>query len=108
MRIAGHAEVLPMPPIRAELDGVVAHDVRGIADPLEFVLLLIERAVARVHGQRVAEIKSAGSVQDEVGHAGSVIVVQVETGNARILGRGSAHAVGIDEYAIAEKAEAEV
>ena len=46
VRIAGHAQVLPVAPVDAELEGVVADDVGGVADPLEFVLLLVQRAVA--------------------------------------------------------------
>ena len=46
MRIAGHAQVLPVTPVHSEFDGVVAPDVGCVADPLEFVLLLVQRAVA--------------------------------------------------------------
>ena len=66
VRVAGHAQVLLVAPVDAELERVVADDVGGVADPLEFVLLLVQRAVAAIDAQRVAEVETAGAVQGEV------------------------------------------
>src|SRR5262249_733249 len=46
VRIAGHAQILLEAEVDTELDRVIAAYVRRIAHPLEFVLLLVKRAVA--------------------------------------------------------------
>ena len=65
MRIAGHSQVLLPTDIDAEFDGVIAERVRHVADPLELVLLLVERAVAGIGSQRIAELEAAGAVEPE-------------------------------------------
>src|SRR5262249_51550035 len=108
VRIARHAQILRIPEIAAELEGMVPEGVRDVADPLELILLLVERTVARVDSQGVAELKASRAVQREGGHAGGVIVINVQARDACILGGGCAQPVRIDEDPIAEEAEAEV
>ena len=48
---AGHAQVLLPPDIRSEFQRVIAECAGHVADPLKFVLLLVQRAVAGVGGR---------------------------------------------------------
>src|SRR5712692_5544884 len=87
---------------------MVSASVSSVADPLKLVLLLIQRAVTRIHSERIPELKASGAVQRERGQAGGVIVVHVQAGDAGILGGRSAQSVRIDKNSIAEETEAEV
>src|SRR5262245_33464220 len=82
--------------------------MRDVADPLELVLLLVERAIAGVDAQRIPERNASSAVQSEGGHAGSIEVINVQARNAGVLGRRGPQPVRIDEDPIAEEAEAEV
>src|SRR4051812_39554153 len=103
MRIAGHAEVLPVAPIETELERVIAKRVGGVTDPLEFVLLLVERAVALIDGKGVTKVKAAGAAQRESRHARGVIGIEVQAGDARVFRRRCAKSVRVDEHAVAEE-----
>src|SRR5690242_20012855 len=87
---------------------MIAEDTGHVTDPLKFVFLLVERAVALVDAQRISEGEAAGAVERKRRHSGGVIVVQVQSGDASVLRRRRSEAVRVDEDAVAEKAEAKV
>src|SRR5262245_7005422 len=88
MRVAGHAQVVGAANVGAELESVIADELRRVADELELVLVLIERAVAAVDAQAGAEIRVRNSVAlDESGEKAGTEVVEVETLDAGLLSR---------------------
>src|SRR5207253_9021219 len=87
VRRARHAQILRITQVAAELERVVPEGVRDVADPLVLVLLLVERAIAGVDAQRIPERKATRAIQGEGGHAGGVVVIDVQARNAGILGR---------------------
>src|SRR5262249_37835823 len=108
VRIARDAQILRISQVAAELEGMIPEGVRDVADPLELVLLLVQRAIAGVDAQRIPERKASSAVQSEGGHAGSIEVIKVQARNAGVLGGRSPQPVRIDKDPIAEEAEAEV
>ena len=62
MGVARHPEVVRAPHVDADLDVVVAEQLREVADQLQLLFVLIERAVAAVDAQARAELEVAGPV----------------------------------------------
>src|SRR5262249_41759081 len=58
--------------------------------------------------RRGGERNPASARQVEARHAGGVVIIQVQAGNARVLCRRRSQAIRIDEHAITEEAEAEI
>src|SRR5581483_612392 len=92
---------------------MVSGRVRQIIDKLELILLFIEGAVTRVRGQRIPKSKTAdriaaGAQKIDVRHPGRIVIVQVESRNAYILGRRRSQPIRIHKHAITEKAETKV
>ena len=89
VRIARHAQVVRAANVDAELEAVVAVELRQVADNLELLLVLIERAVAPVHAKTRPEFEGAlfaGAVPvDEARRqAGAERAVGVEARNAGV------------------------
>src|SRR5260370_20021818 len=97
-----------MPEIGVELQRMIAPRVGPVGDPLELVFLLIQRTVALVDGKRITKRKAPDAAQREGGHSRRVVIVQVQSGDAGILGGRSAQAVWIHQHAIAEESKAKV
>ena len=114
MPVARNPQVHRVPDIGAELDGVIALELRPVVDELELPLVLTQRTVAARELQRVAEVElvariaaRAIAVEEKRRHAPAEII-DVQSGNARI-GRGVRIAAArIDVDAIAEPAESHV
>jgi hypothetical protein len=57
MRVARDAQVPGAPHVDTELDAVVALQLRDVADQLQLLFVLVERAVAPVHAKAGAELE---------------------------------------------------
>src|SRR6185436_18901014 len=108
VRIARHSQILVKTEIGAELERVIPKRVCNITDPLILVLLLIKRAVALVDPKRVSKRKGSCAIQNEGGHAGSIIVIQVQARNACIPRRRGAQPVRVHKYPIPEEPKTEI
>src|SRR5437879_1281610 len=110
MLVAWDAQVASLADVGAELEGVVALDLRPVIDELDLFLIHNQRAVTAVDSQSVAELeKVIAIVVDEEGrHPSGKGCVQIDAGNSRVLGRRGLQAVGDHVDLVAEKAEAEV
>ena len=89
MPVAGHAQVVGEADIGAELEAVIALDFGPVVHELVLVLILEERAVARVLSQVVSETKIAGArhADSESRHSCGVRCVNVQSRDSRIFGR---------------------
>ena len=110
VRIARDAQVVRAPDVDAGLEGVAADQLGHVADELQLVLVLFERAVAAVGVEAGAEDEPAVAVAIDVAgrQAGGEGVVQVQPGNAGVGGRRGAVVERQHVDVVAEEAEAEV
>ena len=106
--VARHAQVVGAPNVGPELDGVVAQNLRPVVDELKLLFVLVERAVAAVHAERVAEFEKAVAVavDEERGHAAGEIVEFSRV--CRRPRRARARPFGGHENLIAEQAEPKI
>src|SRR5262249_33090048 len=80
MGVARHPQIIGAADVGAELERVIADEFRCIADKLQLVLVLIERAVASVDAQTGTEIYVPSAVAvDESGEKSGTEVVEVES-----------------------------
>src|SRR6516225_8377142 len=89
--------------VQSDLNGVVAPHVGPIVDKLELLLLLDQRAVTHI-----TEEEAAQAPEKEVRHPGGKIVVEVQTGDARIFRRARTHPVEVFKHPITKEPEAKV
>ena len=110
MLIARHAKIVSLADVGAELYRVAALNSRPVVHELNLFLVLIQRAVAAVDAQRIAELEEviAVIVDEEGRHAARETVRQVQAGDTGVLGRRGVEAVRHHEHLITEEAEAEV
>ena len=105
--VAGNAQVLGIPNVSAKFQSVVAPDVGPVIHPLPLLLFFIERTIALVVTQRVTEVKAPSAVDKERRHSRSNRV-EIQAGDARVLGRSRAQAVRVHEHTVTVEPETEV
>src|SRR5215471_20539732 len=88
VRVARHPQVVSVPDIASELDGVTAANVRPIVHKLVLVLAFGQRAVALIVAQGVAKLEVLGARDRNIEewHSGGVRVIDVQAGNSGVLG----------------------
>src|SRR5204863_332725 len=74
MLVARDAQITSLANIGAELESVVALDLRPVVDELDLLLVLDQRTVARVDSESVAELEQVIAVVVEVNGARSRVV----------------------------------
>src|SRR5262245_6545239 len=110
MDIARHAQVVSATNVNAELERVVADEFRRVADELELVFVLIERAVATVDAQAGAEVDilKIAVALDKTGEEAGAEVIQVQSRHACVGGRVLAKVEWQHVDFVTEEAEPEV
>src|SRR5437762_9372317 len=90
MVVARDSEILRVPEICAELEGVIPMDLAHVINKLVLPLKLLERAIATIIVQRVAKLRSSvtaliaipGLMNVKIGHTGGVEIVQIQARNS--------------------------
>src|SRR6266850_274206 len=123
MLVAWHAEVRRVANVSAELEGVIAGDLRPVVHKLDLILGFQKRAVAAIDAQAEtysADAASSGDVTgvlvlsiakapDQVsGLTGGKVVSQIETGNSDVCGRGCSYSLRYDAHVVSDKPETEI
>src|SRR5512140_2654910 len=96
MAVARHAKVVRLPDVRAELEGVVALDLRPIVDELDLLLIFDQWAIAAIHPKRIAKLEGcwvAVAVDEKRRHARVEVSVDVQARDPGILCRRCASAI---------------
>ncbi len=111
--VARHAQVVRAAHVDAELHAVAAPQLGDVADDLELLLVLIERAVAAANALAEARAESnAAAVRiaadEERRHARRKRAVEVQAGNARVRRRRRAEVGRQHVDVVAEPAEPEI
>src|SRR5581483_849241 len=108
VRIARDALLLRATDIDAPREGVIRLCHRPVVDELEVILSFLQRTVALVDVQRIAEAEASIAVDVERWHSTGLGSAQVQPGYAGVGGWGGPDPIGIDADAVAVKAEAKV
>src|SRR5262249_17934730 len=109
MHIARHTQVVCAAHVCAEFEGMVAVELRCVADELKLVLVLVERAVAAVDAQPRTEVdvRNAVAVDKARKETGAERII-IQALDARIRRRILAEVERQHVDFVAEEAEAEV
>src|SRR5204863_7066369 len=88
MLVARDAQITSLADVGAELESVVALDLRPVVDELDLFLVLDQRAIAPVDSQSVAELEQVVAivVDEKRRHPSGKGCVQIHAGNSRVLG----------------------
>jgi hypothetical protein len=110
MLVAGHSQVVSLADIGAELERMVALNLRPVVDELDLLFVLDQWAIAPVDVERIAKLKEAIAivVDEERGHATRKCLIEVQAGNPRIRSGTGRKPVWHNMHLIAEEAEAEI
>ena len=108
MSIARNPEVPRKAQIAAELDGMVADVLGDVVGELELLLSLGQRAIATVGVQRVTDLGLAIPLDVEIRDSGREVGVEIESGDASILGRAGPDIAGQHINPVPHVAETEI
>src|SRR6185437_719093 len=112
----GHPQIHGISDVGAQFKAVVTGNFRHVVHKLELPLELRQRTVATIVAETVTKLARAANalvaaarfVDVDIRHAGRIKIVQIQPGNARVLGRTAANPAWCHYYVISHVAESKL
>src|ERR1041384_1216255 len=110
MLIARHPQIVSLANVGAELERVIALNLRPVVDELDLLFVLDQRAIASVDAESVSELEQivAVVVDEARRHASGKGFVQVQPRDSRVAGGRCIQAIRHNVNLVTEKAKPEI